>query len=57
MPNETLPAVMQGRSPKILFNIHQTSEVNKPEIQLSLLEGPAHSDDFLQNKNKEDEQK
>jgi NADH-quinone oxidoreductase subunit G len=28
------------------MNIHQVSEVNRTDIDLSLIEGPAHSDDF-----------
>ncbi len=47
-PNETLSKVMQGRDPKLLMNIHEVSEVNKENIQLSLLERPAHSNDFNQ---------
>ncbi len=44
-PRETLPEVM-GRNPKLLMDIHDVSEVNKPDRDLSLIEGPAHSDDF-----------
>lgn len=46
MPEEKLPEVMGGRSPKITLDIHDVSEVNKPNIHLSELPGPAHSDDF-----------
>ena len=46
IPRETMPEVMQGRSPRLLMNIHQVSEVNKPDIDISLIEGPAHSDNF-----------
>lgn len=35
-----------GKAPRITLDIHEVSEVNKPEIKLSELEGPAHSDDF-----------
>lgn len=45
-PKETFTAVMHGRDPKLLMNIHSVSEVNKPDIDLSLLERPAHSTDF-----------
>jgi NADH-quinone oxidoreductase subunit G len=45
-PQETLPNVLDGRQPKLLMDIHDVSEVNKPEIELSLLERPAHSTDF-----------
>ncbi len=46
IPRETMPEVMHGRSPRLLMNIHQVSEVNKPDIDISLIEGPAHSDNF-----------
>ena len=45
-PNETIVNVLHGRSPKLLMDIHSVSEVNKPNIHLSAIEGPAHSDDF-----------
>jgi NADH-quinone oxidoreductase subunit G len=35
-----------GKQPKLLMNIHDVSDVNRPEIELSRIEGPAHSDDF-----------
>ncbi|PSK94016.1 2Fe-2S iron-sulfur cluster-binding protein [Taibaiella chishuiensis] len=35
-----------GKQPKLTFDIHSESEVNKPNIHLSQIEGPAHSDDF-----------
>jgi NADH-quinone oxidoreductase subunit G len=46
IPHETFSAVHHGRSPKLLMDIHSVSEVNKPGIHLSAIEGPAHSDDF-----------
>jgi len=46
MPKESLPDVMGGRKPKLLMDIHSVSEVNRPEIDLSEIEGPAHSTDF-----------
>lgn len=46
-----------GKKPKMLFDIHETSDVNRPEIDLSKIEGPAHSDDFLPNKKIEQERK
>ncbi len=49
-PNETFEAVNDGRKPKLLMDIHSVSEVNKPEVQLSLIDGPAHSKVFNQNK-------
>ncbi len=45
-PNETIVNVLHGRSPKLLMDIHSVSEVNKPNIHLSAIDGPAHSDDF-----------
>lgn len=35
-----------GKQPKLGFDIHSESEVNKPNIHLSQIDGPAHSDDF-----------
>lgn len=35
-----------GKDPKFLMNIHDVSDVNKPNIELSRISGPAHSDDF-----------
>jgi NADH-quinone oxidoreductase subunit G len=45
-PNETIVKVLHGRSPKLLMDIHSVSEVNKPTVHLSKIDGPAHSDDF-----------
>ncbi|GAA0524162.1 2Fe-2S iron-sulfur cluster-binding protein [Chitinophaga japonensis] len=45
-PKETITDVMDGRSPRLLMDIHSVSQVNRPEIDLSKIEGPAHSDDF-----------
>jgi NADH-quinone oxidoreductase subunit G len=49
MPNETIEKVMDGRKPKLLMDIHDISEVNERDIDLSLIQGPAHSDDFKGN--------
>ena len=49
-PTEIFEAVNDGRQPQLLMDIHTVSEVNKPEVQLSLIEGPAHSQVFNQNK-------
>lgn len=38
-----------GKDPKLLLDIHKISDVNRPEVDLSKIEGPAHSDDFLPN--------
>lgn len=45
-PKETFEAVMGGRKPRLFMDIHSVSQVNRPDIDLSLIEGPAHSDDF-----------
>jgi NADH-quinone oxidoreductase subunit G len=49
--NETNPHTMLinkviGKAPKLLMDIHNISDVNRPEVDLSKIEGPAHSDDF-----------
>jgi NADH-quinone oxidoreductase subunit G len=46
-----------GKKPKILFNIHELSDVNRPEIDLSKIEGPSHSDNFLPNQKLEGQRK
>ena len=48
-PKETFSAVHGGRNPKLLMDIHSVSEVNTPEVDLSLIQGPATSDDFVSN--------
>lgn len=40
-PKETLQEVMGGRNPRLLMDIHSVSQVNKPEVKLSELPGPA----------------
>jgi NADH-quinone oxidoreductase subunit G len=45
-PEEPLPEVMGGRAPKITFDIHQESDVNPPEVDLSILPGPASGKTF-----------
>ena len=45
-PTETFKAVNDGRTPHILLDIHTESDVNKPDIDLSLINGPAHSNNF-----------
>ncbi len=35
-----------GKQPKFLMEIHNVSDVNSKNIDLSKIEGPAHSDDF-----------
>lgn len=39
-PHETIAEVMGGRHPKLLMDIHQVSEVNKPSVHLSEIPGP-----------------
>ncbi len=45
-PPEFLPELME-REPRLMLDIHDVSKVNEPQNDLSLLEGPAHSDDFI----------
>ncbi len=40
-PTEVFNAVHDGRKPKLLMDIHTVSEVNKPAVHLSQIEGPA----------------
>ena len=35
-----------GKQPKFLMDIHEVSDVNRPDVDLSKIEGPAHSNDF-----------
>jgi NADH-quinone oxidoreductase subunit G len=50
IPTETFKAVHAGREPKLLMDIHSVSEVNQTNIELSLIKGPAHSNNFNSNK-------
>lgn len=46
---EKVPVVIDkviGKEPKYTLDIHSISDVNRPEIELSRIDGPAHSDDF-----------
>jgi NADH-quinone oxidoreductase subunit G len=52
-PHEALPEVM-GRQPRLLMDIHDISEVNKPNIDLSKIQGPAHSNDFKNGSQKKE---
>jgi len=45
-PKEVLYDVLQTHKPRLLMNIHSISEVNKPNVDLSLIEGPATSETF-----------
>lgn len=40
---------VMGRQPNHLLDIHTVSDVNRPETDLSKINGPAHSDDFKTN--------
>ncbi len=44
-PKDVLPELI-GKSPKLLLDIHNVSDVNKPGVHLSQINGPSHSDDF-----------
>ena len=46
IPTETFAAVNHGRKPHLLLDIHDTSGVNKSDIDLSKINGPAHSNNF-----------
>ncbi len=45
-PHDALPDVMGGRDPKLLMDIHNVSDVNDPDIDLSAIPGPATSKTF-----------
>jgi NADH-quinone oxidoreductase subunit G len=45
-PQEVLYDVLDGRKPKLLMDIHSISEVNRPQVDLSKIQGPSHSTDF-----------
>jgi NADH-quinone oxidoreductase subunit G len=45
-PQETVQKVLSGRAPRLLMNIHDESEVNKPNVHLSEINGPASSKVF-----------
>ena len=49
-PHETIAEVMGGRKPRLFMDIHTVSEVNKPNVHLNEIEGPATGEDF-NNKN------
>ena len=48
MPKEVLIDVMDGRKPKLLMDIHNVSEVNERGRDLSKINGPSHSTDFVE---------
>ena len=45
-PQEVLYDVLDGRKPKLMMDIHTVSEVDRPDVDLSKLQRPAHSTDF-----------
>jgi NADH-quinone oxidoreductase subunit G len=53
VPHETIAEVMGGRKPKLLMDIHKVSEVNKPNVHLSEIEGPATGQVFNKGNVKE----
>jgi NADH-quinone oxidoreductase subunit G len=46
MPKETITEVMGGRDPKLLMDIHEVSDVNDPDVDLSKVAGAATSKTF-----------
>jgi NADH-quinone oxidoreductase subunit G len=45
-PQPELLSEVIGKEPIMTMDIHSISEVNRPNIHLSEIDGPAHSDDF-----------
>lgn len=45
-PQPVLIDKVIGKEPRLLLDIHDESDVNKPNVHLSEIPGPAHSDDF-----------
>jgi len=56
-PQPELVNQIIGKSPKLLFNVHEISDVNRPEVELSKVPGPVHSDDYLPNLQLENQRK
>ncbi len=48
-PSDPLNKVLNGRKPLLLLDIHEESEVNRPEIDLSKIPGPATSTTFIEH--------
>lgn len=40
-PQETIAEVMGGHAPRLLMDIHKVSDVNDPDVDLSVIPGPA----------------
>ncbi|MEO6188824.1 MAG: 2Fe-2S iron-sulfur cluster-binding protein [Ginsengibacter sp.] len=53
-PSNTLVKVLNGRQPHLLLDIHDVSSVNKPEVELSKLPGPATSVTFEEHDEKKE---
>ena len=51
---DPLKKVLNGRDPKLLLHIHDESEVNRPEVNLSDIPGPATSTTFVEHNEAED---
>ncbi|MCU0376332.1 MAG: 2Fe-2S iron-sulfur cluster-binding protein [Chitinophagaceae bacterium] len=47
-PQETIEKVLDGRKPRLLMDIHSVSQVNRPGIELSEIQGPATGQVFNQ---------
>lgn len=45
-PPDPLDKVLNGRQPTLMLDIHDSSEVNQPEVHLNELPGPAVNDTF-----------
>ncbi|MGI8951443.1 MAG: 2Fe-2S iron-sulfur cluster-binding protein [Chitinophagaceae bacterium] len=45
-PPEFLPEIMDEKPIRLLMDIHNVSDVNRPDVDISLIEGPPHSDDY-----------
>ncbi len=56
VPNDPLKKLLHGRDPKLLLDIKELSDVNKEDISLSALPGPATSVTFVEH-NEEKEKK
>jgi NADH-quinone oxidoreductase subunit G len=53
-PPDPLDKVLYGRKPQLLLHIHDESGVNRPEIDLSKIPGPATSTTFIENNEERD---
>ena len=48
-PTEIFAAVNDGRTPHLLMDIHDESEVNQPNVHLGQIQGPSRGDTFNTN--------